>query len=131
MHYMLLSKQVSSQYEKKLGYMYDATYRVIANYIVDYYRSHDTLQIADFINVLGQDSLISAVLEIAQLHLPSEVDGKEIQDYIQTISQHTFRLEIEDREKEMHQEMDPVRKAEILKEIIALKKKLNELKGVI
>ena len=131
LHYMLLSKQVSSQYEKKLGYMYDATYRVIANYIVDYYRSHDTLQIADFINVLGQDSLISAVLEIAQLHLPSEVDGKEIQDYIQTISQHTFRLEIEDREKEMHQEMDPVRKAEILKEIIALKKKLNELKGVI
>lgn len=131
LHYMLLSKQVSSQYEKKLGYMYDATYRVIANYIVDYYRSHDTLLIADFINVLGQDSLISAVLEIAQLHLPSEVDGKEIQDYIQTISQHTFRLEIEDREKEMHQEMDPVRKAEILKEIIALKKKLNELKGVI
>ncbi len=131
LHYMLLSKQVSSQYEKKLGYMYDATYRVIANYIVDYYRSHDILQIADFINVLGQDSLISAVLEIAQLHLPSEVDGKEIQDYIQTISQHTFRLEIEDREKEMHQEMDPVRKAEILKEIIALKKKLNELKGVI
>ena len=131
LHYMLLSKQVSSQYEKKLGYMYDATYRVIANYIVDYYRSHDTLQIADFINVLGQDSLIGAVLEIAQLHLPSEVDGKEIQDYIQTISQHTFRLEIEDREKEMHQEMDPVRKAEILKEIIALKKKLNELKGVI
>lgn len=131
LHYMLLNKQVSLQYEKKLGFMYEDNYRVIANYIVDYYRSHDTLQIADFISVLGQERLIGVVLEIADLRLPPVVDGKEIQDYIQTISDHTLRLEIEDKQKEMHQEIDPVRKAEILKEIIALKTKLNELKGVI
>lgn len=131
LHYMLLNKQVSLQYEKKLGFMYEDNYRVIANYIVDYYRSHDTLQIADFISVLGQERLIGVVLEIADLRLPPVVDGKEIQDYIQTISEHTLRLEIEDKQKEMHQEIDPVRKAEILKEIIALKTKLNELKGVI
>ncbi len=131
LYYMLLDRNVAIQYEKKLGYMYNDTCRVLANYIIDYYRHHLVLEVADFIDILSQEHLKKAVLEILDLNLPDNIVGKEIDDYILTISLQAYQLEIQDYEMQLHQEIDPEKKAEVLMKIITLKKKLNELRGVV
>ena len=54
--------------------MYNDRYRIIASYIIDYYRHHNQLEIADFINSIQKEELIQTVIEISQSPLPAHRD---------------------------------------------------------
>ncbi len=118
--YMLNSKDVAKKYEAKAGFMYDDRYRVIASYIIDYYRRHNHLEIADFINSMQNDDLIQTVIEISQSALPLPYDEKAIDDYIQTIVANARKMKKEQLLEQFRYILDPRQKAQILKEIVRL-----------
>jgi DNA primase len=56
------------QYEAKAGYMYDKVNRLIASYIIDYYRQYVILEVADLINMIDDQDIVKRILEISSLH---------------------------------------------------------------
>lgn len=120
--YMLHSKEVAKKYEAKVGFMYDDRYRVIASYIVDYYRTHDKLVIADFINRFEKNELIQAVVDIVSLSLPLPYDEKAVNDYMKMISLNAKKMKKEQLLEQFNYVLDPYKKSEILKEIVDLEK---------
>lgn len=119
--YMLNSKDVALKYEAKAGFMYNDQYRVIASYIIDYYRKHNQLMIADFINGISKEELIQTVIEISQSALPLPYDDRAIDDYIHTIASNAKKMKKEQLLEQFHYILDPAQKAEILKEINELR----------
>lgn len=123
--YMLNDKAVSDQYEAKVGFMYDDTYRVLASYIVDYYRNHAKMDVANLIDRIGykQEKLIHALTMISESDLPVKYEPKAIEDYIATIAKNALEMKKEELKRQFEYVLDPQAKAAILQEIIDLGKK--------
>ncbi len=120
---MMNDKNVAIMYEAKAGFMFNDTYRIIASYIVDYYRQEVVLEVADLISSIEDENLVKNIVEISQLELPKLEDTKAIDDYIEIIKENTVKVKIEELKKALKDTFDPKQKAQILKEIIALKDK--------
>lgn len=118
--YMLNSKDVALKYEAKAGFMYNDSYRVIASYIVDYYRNHSHLEVADLINSIQKEQLIQTVIEISQSALPLNYEEKAIDDYIKTIAANARKMKKEQLLEQFNYSLDPSQKAQILSEIVKL-----------
>lgn len=118
--YMLNSKDVALKYEVKAGFMYNDSYRVIASYIVDYYRNHSHLEVADLINSIQKEQLIQTVIEISQSALPLNYEEKAIDDYIKTIAANARKMKKEQLLEQFNYSLDPSQKAQILSEIVKL-----------
>ncbi len=118
--YMLNSKEVALKYEAKAGFMYDDQYRVIASYIVDYYRTHNELEIADFIDNIKKDALIKTVVGISQSPLPIKYEEQAIDDYIKTIGANARKMKKQQLLEQFNYILDPSQKALILSEIVKL-----------
>ena len=120
LHYMLLDKQVCLQYETKLGFMTKEQYRVIANYIVDYYRKHQEIEIANFISNINNQEITKIVLDIYSDNLPKEYNDYAISDYIDTIINYTKKLRKEELVEQLNKEQDPIKQAAIAQKIMEL-----------
>lgn len=118
--YMLQSKDVALKYESKAGFMYNDQYRVIASYIVDYYRRHSRLEVADLINSIQRENLIQTVLEIADSPLPTVYEQEAIDDYMKTIALNAKKMKKEQLLEQFRYILDPSQKAQILNEIVKL-----------
>lgn len=122
--YMLNDRQVSDIYEAKAGFMHNDTYRALAAYIRDYYRTHQTMDIANLIDKIGSShsTLVNALTDIAECSLPLPYQKEVIDDYIARITENTKNI----REQELHEQfknvLAPSAKAEILQKLIDLKK---------
>ena len=123
LYYMMNDKNVAMMYEAKAGFMFNDTYRIIASYIVDYYRQEVVLEVADLISSIEDENLVKNIVEISQLELPELQDSKAIEDYIGIIKEKTVKIKIAELTKALKDTFDPKQKAQILKEIIALKDK--------
>ena len=119
---MLHSKDVATKYEAKVGFMYDDRYRVIASYIIDYYRSHNKLEIADFINRFDKTELINSVIDISSLSLPLPYEEQAINDYMKIISLNAKKMKKKQLLEQFNYVLDPYKKSQILKEIVDLEK---------
>lgn len=123
LYYMMQNKSYAMQYEAKAGYMYDKINRLIASYIIDYYRQYVVLEIADLISMIDDDEIVKRILEISSQHLPKETSSQAIDDYIKIIQEKMEVERIKQLESEMAQTYDPRQQAMILQEIINSKEK--------
>lgn len=123
LYYMMVDKNVAMMYEAKIGFMFNDSYRIIATYIVDYYRHKSVLEIADLISSIEDENLVKNIVEISQLNLPALKDMQAIDDYIGVIKKKTVEIRIAELTRAFKDAFDPKQKAQILKEIIALKDK--------
>jgi len=133
LYYMLEEREVSKRYEKQLGFMIDTVYNIIASYIVDYYRQHFVLEIADLINSIEDEKIVQSIITIAQLSLPpikEQEDGnvvyhyQVIDDYIKMIKEKVeIKMKKQELKRALEETFDPIQKARILGEIIALKER--------
>ena len=114
---MLLDKQAANQYEQKIGFMFDDTNRVIASYIVDYYRQHDSIELSSFISYINNKQLVEYILEICDEQLPQTYNSTIIEDYIDIMKKQAKTKEIEQLKKQMARELDVLKKAELAKMI--------------
>ncbi len=120
--YMMNNREIALKYEAKAGFMYDDDYRVIASYILDYYRHHSTLEVADLIDRIHDEKLISKIIDISQSHLPLQCQSQAIDDYITIIGENARKLKKQQLLEQFNYILDPYQKAQILNEIL----KLNE-----
>lgn len=128
LYYMMEDRNVALRYEAKVGFMFDAIYKIIASYIVDFYRQNFVLEVADLINSIDDQKIVQNIIAISQLHLPPIVEqGKYnyqvIDDYINIIKAKTKKLEIDELSKSLANTQDQQQKVKILEKIISLKEK--------
>lgn len=123
LYYMMQDKKYAMQYEAKAGYMYDKVNRLIASYIIDYYRQYVILEVADLINMIDDQDIVKRILEISSLHLPQLESNQAIDDYIKIIQEKLKIERIKQLEQELSQTYDPRQQAKILQEIIESKDK--------
>lgn len=63
---MLVSQQAMHEFRKELGYFVDPLFQKLALSIMNYYRSHDTIIIADFLNGIEDKSLQELITQIVE-----------------------------------------------------------------
>lgn len=122
--YMLNDRQVSDIYEAKAGFMHNDTYRALAAYIRDYYRTHQTMDIANLIDKIGSShsTLVNALTDIAECSLPLPYQKEVIDDYIARITENTKNIREQELQEQFKNVLAPSVKAEILQKLIDLKK---------
>ena len=122
--YMLNDRQVSDVYEAKAGFMHNDTYRALAAYIRDYYRTHQTMDIANLIDKIGSShsTLVNALTDIAECSLPLPYQKEVIDDYIARITENTKNIREHELQEQFKNVLAPSAKAEILQKLIDLKK---------
>lgn len=122
--YMLNDRQVSDIYEAKAGFMHNDTYRALAAYIRDYYRTHQTMDIANLIDKIGSShsGLVNALTDIAECSLPLPYQKEVIDDYIARITENTKNIREQELQEQFKNVLAPSAKAEILQKLIDLKK---------
>lgn len=122
LYYMLLDRNVATRYESELGFLYDDKYRLLANYITDYYHHYQgALDIAALVDFIGSDeTLVSTLFEISELTLPKDSTRKVIDDYIMTIKKYSIKLQIDDLKAQMAVELDENKKSELAMKMIEL-----------
>lgn len=122
--YMLNDRQVSDIYEAKAGFMHNDTYRALAAYIRDYYRTHETMDVANLIDKIGSShsALVNALTDIAECSLPLPYQKEVIDDYIARITENTKNIREQELQQQFKDVLAPSAKAEILQKLIDLKK---------
>ena len=130
--YMLNDKEVAEQYRAKAGFMYNDVYRVVASYIVDYYRKNNVMDEANLIDRILSDRiseqkkniLVQAIVEISNIQLPLPASNQQdaIRDYIKTIGENAIELKKKQLLDQFQHVLDPKQQAAILQEINELKK---------
>ncbi len=122
--YMLNDRQVSDIYEAKAGFMHNDTYRALAAYIRDYYRTHKTMDVANLIDKIGSShsALVNALTDIAECSLPLPYQKEVIDDYIARITENTKNIREQELQQQFKDVLAPSVKAEILQKLIDLKK---------
>ncbi len=130
--YMLNSKEAASLYKKRVGFMYTDVYRILASYILDYYRTHSIMDEAELIDRIQNDRsdeekkqiLIQTLTEISTmiLPLPANDQMKAINDYINVISLNAVKYKTKQLKDQLQYVHDPLEKAKIALEINKLLK---------
>lgn len=125
---MLISLQANNAFKDKLGFLIDENCNKLAIYIIDYYRTHDEIEIADFYNSIKEESVKALLIELSEWELA-------LPDYNEDVFLHScLKIQaacLEDKMKKLSEQSlkisDPLEKAKIGDEIIQLKRQRSEL----
>lgn len=123
--YMLNSENVIKMYDKKVTYMPDKEYRLLAREISTFYKNYGQMNEADFIDYIeGDEELTQTIKKVNQNMKSDDYTEEEINDYINVIKEYNIKDAIERMQEKMKKQIDPLKKAEIAQQIINLKKEL-------
>lgn len=120
-NYMFKDDKIISTVEKRITFFPNEQIRILANEIIDYYHKYKTINEADFISYIANNeeelSLLNQIIEINKKDFTEE----EIEDYIKVINSYPIKRKIAKLEKELKEETNPIKQANILSEILSLK----------
>ena len=123
--YMLNSEEVIKAYDKKVTYMPDKEYRLLAREISTFYKNYGLMNEADFIDYIeGDEELTQTIKKVNQNRNSENYTEEEINDYIKVIREYNVKDAIDRLQEKMKKQTDPLKKAEIAQQIINLKKEL-------
>ena len=122
-YFMLNNSEVIKMYDKKVTYMPDKEYRLLAREISAYYKENGKIDEADFIDYIeGDDELSNTIKKVNQNMIVEEYNEEEIEDYINVIKEYNIKMAVNRIETKMKEITDPLKKAELAQKIIDLKK---------
>lgn len=120
---MLISKSACEYYRNELGFLIDKDANSLALYIVDYYRSKDVINIADFINYILEDDVRNLLLQIIDWELAlHEYNENVMVEAVSSMKKIITEEKIKTLKERNNQVNDPIEKAKIAEEIISLKR---------
>jgi DNA primase len=123
LYFMMNGEEYISEYQKKLGYFSDPTYREIANEIVYFCNSMGTITVADFITYATSKSEIKdKVMNIVNDSVNDEVTLEAMDEYILAVSKVIIKNEIKRLKLLMKSELDVDKKMKLAMQIAELKK---------
>ena len=126
---LMFSKAAVSLYLKDLGFLPNNARNSLANFIITYHEKNETFKPHDFINIIaGNKALEDEYNEILYIKkIP--FDTKEFISYIKKIKNNSYNYKIEKLVKEREKQSDEIKKAQITKKIIDIKRKMEQKKN--
>lgn len=126
LYYMLVDKRCLNYYNQgKINFPKEEE-RFLASEISYYYQKYGTVTPADFYTYLNDKEKLLVVLNrVLELDLDSEVEEKELFDYIRTVQEYQIVQEIKKLKKQLQNENDIMIKAQIGLKIADLNTKLK------
>lgn len=127
-HYMLKERRVALKVEKELnGYLNDSTRRNIVLYILDYYTTHETMNLQYFLNWIDED-LVKPITDIIFEceSLPPLGDDEVINDLISVIKEYVYRVQMEQLKKQISEATLDHQKLELLGKVNQLKQQFEK-----
>lgn len=122
-YFMLKSSEVIKMYDKKVAYMPDREYRLLAREISAYYHEYEFINEADFVDYIeGDDEYRETLKKVNQNMTREDYTLEEIEDYISVIREFNVNSAISRYKNQIKDEVDPLKQAEIAQKIIDLKK---------
>lgn len=121
-YYMLRSADVLTLVEHNISYFPTMEIRYLSNEIIDFYHKYGKIDVADFISFISsKEELLKVLYEIINMDMKNEYTNLEIEDYISVIKKYFKKSKISKLEKSLKEETDPLKQAQILSEIMAVK----------
>lgn len=129
-HYMLQHDWVADKVQHEIGARFKVEeHQVIVTHLYAFYEEGNDPDVSKFIEKLNDDKLKQLVTEIIMLSADEEISDAVLQDYIRTIREHTNDKTSIDHLKEQlkvaEQESNPLKAAQILKQIMQIQRKLK------
>lgn len=124
---MLNGIAASNLFKEELGFLKDDTGNKLAMYIIDYYRTHTTLAVAELLDVIWEEDVKALLLEIANWELAREdVDMAVLQEAIAKEKSCFLDDKIQLLNKKIRSVNDPMEKAKLAVEKNQLIKEREE-----
>ena len=122
LYYMTISGEVIEHARDKVTAIMDRNKRRLFNEIVNYYHRYGELIIADFITYLTtKTDIIDTFNEIINLNIKNTYTIEEIDDYIKCVNEYDKKNKIDKLKIDLAKETDPMKQAEILKQIMKIR----------
>ena len=122
LYYMIISGEIIEECEKSVSMIIDDKKRRLFNEIIYYYHKYGELVIADFITYLEtKTDIVDTFQEIITLNLKKEYTNDEIDDYIKCVNDFYKKNIIDKLKLDLSKEIDPMKQANILKEIMKIR----------
>ena len=119
---MMSSYDYAKAYEKRLNYLPSKQARLLANEIIYAYRYNSSLVLADFLtNFSTNEELFYLAREIMKNIDGDEPDEQLFNDYVAVIREYNENQEIKRLKEMIKEEIDPVKKAQLLEKIRLVK----------
>lgn len=120
--YMLKDERVISMVEKRVGYFPTQNIRELSNEIIYYFHKYGIINVADFISYIkDREELLKTLKDILTMNLKEDFQIEEIEDYIFVINEYHKEVRIEDLNKKLKEEKDPLKQAKISEEIMKIR----------
>ena len=121
-YYMLKDDRVINMVEKRIGYFPDKNIRELSNEIIYYFHKYGIINIADFISYISsRNEILNTLKEILAMNIKEDFLIDEIEDYIFVINEYHKEVKINDLNKKLKEEKDPLKQAKIYLEIMKIR----------
>lgn len=121
-YYMLKDDRVINMVEKKVGYFPDKNIRELSNEIIYYFHKYGIINVADFISYISsRNEILNTLKEILAMNIKEDFLIDEIEDYIFVINEYHKEVKINDLNKKLKEEKDPLKQAKISLEIMKIR----------
>ena len=118
---MMNSYECSKVYEKKLNFLPSREARLLANEIIYAYRYNDSLVLADFLTNLSTNEELFELVRDIMKNVNDESNMESFNDYIAVIREYNKNQEIKRLKSMIKEEIDPIKKAELVEKIRLVK----------
>lgn len=121
-YYMLMDYKVIEEVSNKVIYFPDDLIRHLYNEIADFYNKYNITNISSFISYISKNNeLLSTLNKVISYIDKEEYTMEEINDYIKVVNNYLKKDRIKSLENDLRNEIDPIKKAEILNKIMEIK----------
>ena len=121
-YYMLKDEKVINMVEKRVGYFPDKNIRELSNEIIYYFHKYCIINVADFISYISsRNEILNTLKEILAMNIKEDFLIDEIEDYIFVINEYHKEVKINDLNKKLKEEKDPLKQAKISLEIMKIR----------
>lgn len=112
-------------YEKQLGHLINEDMKLLANEIVYYKEKNNEFIYADFVSyIMENEKLYNAYKKVIGYNQLETYTESELEDYINTIQEGSYKIEVEKLKKQMKETFDINEKTKIAKKIEKMKKEV-------
>ena len=127
---MIKEASIIKRYIRKLTFLPDDEYRILANKIRYFYEDHNNkFDVADFYTYIsqnGNEEVMKTLDSIINMDLNDKASDEEIEDYFNVIDEYNIKNEIKRIENEIKADNDINSKKEKLKKLLELKLRLKK-----
>ena len=121
-YYMLKDSKVINMVEKKVGYFPTKNIRQLSNEIIYYFHKYGIINVADFISYISdREEILRTLRDIIAMGIKEDFQIEEIEDYIFVINEYHKEVRVNNLNKKLKEEKDPLKQAEISMEIMKIR----------